>query len=145
MFLFVGLTIGCLVTLRVTNAPERAVRAAATLLGVEVVQGAVGFTQYFAGLPAGVVEVHVVGASLVAGCLGWLLVGLRDRGVARDPVVPAFDRPVVADPRPADTELEPASVAPAALNPRRPARPLLAPRAAVSAAASRSRRRGTAG
>jgi heme a synthase len=107
VFLFVGLTIGCLVTLRATNAPERAVRAAGTLLGVEVIQGAVGFTQYFTGLPAGLVEVHVVGASLVAGCLGWLLVGLRDRGVARDPVIPAFDRPEVGGPAPNDTDLEP--------------------------------------
>jgi cytochrome c oxidase assembly protein subunit 15 len=105
VFLFVGLTIGCLVTFRATNAPERAVRAVTTLLGVELVQGAVGFTQYFTGLPAGIVEVHVVGASLVAGCLGWLLMGLRERGVARAPVgqAPVGQAPVgqaeVAGPR----------------------------------------------
>lgn len=83
VFLFVGLTLGCVLVMHSVDAPERAIRAATVLLGVEIVQGAVGFTQYFLDLPRGLVELHVVGAGCIAGCLAWLLVGLRDRGVAR--------------------------------------------------------------
>ncbi len=83
VFLFVGLTIGCVLTLRATDAPERAVRAATWLLVLELGQGAVGFAQYFADLPVALVEIHVVGAALVTACIAWLLLGLRDRGLAR--------------------------------------------------------------
>jgi cytochrome c oxidase assembly protein subunit 15 len=83
VFLFVGLTIGCVFVMRAVNAPDRTIRAATVLLGVEIAQGAVGFTQYFLDLPRALVELHVVGAACVAACLAWLLVGLRDRGIAR--------------------------------------------------------------
>jgi cytochrome c oxidase assembly protein subunit 15 len=83
VFLFVGLTIGCVFVMRAVNAPDRTIRAATVLLGVEIAQGAVGFTQYILDLPRALVELHVVGAACVAACLAWLLVGLRDRGIAR--------------------------------------------------------------
>jgi cytochrome c oxidase assembly protein subunit 15 len=82
VFLLVGLTIGCLVALRVTHAPKRAQRAAAWLLGIELAQGAVGFTQYFTGLPIVLVGLHVLGAALVSAAVTWLLLGVRDRGSA---------------------------------------------------------------
>jgi len=81
VFLLVGLTIGCLVALRATQAPERAQRAAAWLLGVELAQGAVGFTQYFTDLPIVLVGLHVLGAALVSAAATWLLLSVRDRGV----------------------------------------------------------------
>lgn len=40
-------------------------RAAETLLAVLFVQGTVGYVQYFNGVPAGLVAVHVLGATLV--------------------------------------------------------------------------------
>jgi cytochrome c oxidase assembly protein subunit 15 len=83
VFLFVGLTVGCLFVMRSVDAPERAIRAATVLLGLEIAQATVGFTQYFLDLPRGLVELHVIGAACISGCLAWLLVGLRDRGIAR--------------------------------------------------------------
>jgi heme a synthase len=84
VFLLVGLTVGVFFAFRAVGAPERAQRAAAWLLGVEVAQAAVGFTQYFTDLPIGLVEVHLLGAALVSATSTWLVLGVRERGVARD-------------------------------------------------------------
>ncbi|HEX6877371.1 MAG TPA: COX15/CtaA family protein [Nocardioidaceae bacterium] len=79
VFLLLGLTIGSLFTLRAVGAPDRATRAAGTLLGLEIAQGLVGFVQYFTGLPVLVVGLHLLGSALVAAALAWLLVGVRER------------------------------------------------------------------
>jgi cytochrome c oxidase assembly protein subunit 15 len=83
VFLLVGLTVGTLVAFRAVHAPERAVRAAGWLLGIELAQGVVGFTQYFTNLPVGLVAVHVLGAALISAAAMWVLLGVRDRGVQR--------------------------------------------------------------
>ncbi|MGI8577803.1 MAG: COX15/CtaA family protein [Nocardioidaceae bacterium] len=83
VFLLVGLTIGTLVALHSVGAPQRAIRSARWLLGVELAQGAVGFAQYFTHLPILLVGIHVLGAALVSAAAAWLLVGLRDRGMRR--------------------------------------------------------------
>lgn len=80
VFLLVGLTLGCVLALRAVGAPRRAQQAARWLLGIELAQGVVGFTQYFTDLPVGLVALHVLGAALVSGAAAWLLLGLRDRG-----------------------------------------------------------------
>jgi cytochrome c oxidase assembly protein subunit 15 len=94
VFLLVGLTVGTLVGFKASKAPERALRAAAWLLAIELAQGAVGFTQYFTDLPIALVAAHVLGAALVSAAATWVLLGTRDRGVQRD-VVSAS----AADPR----------------------------------------------
>lgn len=58
-----------LVQLRRHHAPERLRSAATALVTVLVLQAAVGYTQYFTGVPALLVALHVLGASLV-----WLAV-----------------------------------------------------------------------
>ena len=63
-----------------------------TLLGLILVQGSVGYTQYFTGLPAGLVWVHVTGAILIWITALRLPFALRDRG----PVIPAAATPAVA-------------------------------------------------
>jgi cytochrome c oxidase assembly protein subunit 15 len=78
VFLLLGLTIGSLLALRAAGAPPRAVRAAQVLLGLELAQGAVGFVQYFTGLPVLLVGLHLLGSALVAAALAWLLMGARD-------------------------------------------------------------------
>jgi cytochrome c oxidase assembly protein subunit 15 len=89
VFLLLGLTVGTVLALRAVGAPERTRRAASWLLGIELAQGAVGFTQYFTDLPIVLVGLHVLGAALVSGAAAWLLVGLRDRG---QPPYPIGDR-----------------------------------------------------
>ncbi len=81
VFLLVGLTAGTLVAFRVVRAPERAQRAVSWLLGIELAQGLVGFTQYFTDLPVVLVAVHVLGAALISAAAAWVLLGLRDRGL----------------------------------------------------------------
>jgi cytochrome c oxidase assembly protein subunit 15 len=79
VFLLLGLTLGSLFALRSVRAPLRAVRAAQTLLAVELGQGLVGLVQYLTDLPVVLVAVHLLGAALVSASMTWLLVGVRDR------------------------------------------------------------------
>lgn len=65
VLLLVGATAATLVLLRVTDAPAVVRRRGRWLLAVMLAQTVVGFTQYFTGLPAGLVEVHILGATCV--------------------------------------------------------------------------------
>jgi cytochrome c oxidase assembly protein subunit 15 len=79
VFLLLGLTIAVVLVLRAVPAPPRARDAAWALLGVELAQGAVGFVQYFTGLPIALVALHLLGAALTAAAMTWLLLGTRRR------------------------------------------------------------------
>ncbi|MEZ0580659.1 heme A synthase [Nocardioides sp. MH1] len=59
------------------NVPLRT--AATALVAVELVQGAVGFTQYFLDLPVALVLLHMLGAALTAASLAWLVLTTRAR------------------------------------------------------------------
>jgi cytochrome c oxidase assembly protein subunit 15 len=76
VFLLIGLTVGLWFAQRATGGDPRPVTALAL---VEVLQAAVGFIQYFAGLPIGVVMLHMLGAGLVVATATWLLVSVLDR------------------------------------------------------------------
>jgi cytochrome c oxidase assembly protein subunit 15 len=62
---FVGLTVAFWLGARLTSAPTRTQRAALLLLAACALQGAVGYTQYFTGLPTVLVSVHMLGACLI--------------------------------------------------------------------------------
>jgi len=79
-WLLTGLTLALVAGLRLSGAPRRAMRLGWALLGLIAVQGSVGYTQYFTGLPAGLVWVHVTGAILIWITALRLLFALRDRG-----------------------------------------------------------------
>ncbi len=65
VMLLIGLTIGLVVGLHMADVPERVRRAGRVLLAVMVAQAAVGYTQYFTHLPAALVEVHLLGATVL--------------------------------------------------------------------------------
>ena len=79
VFLLVGLTIACIVALFATGAPARVRRAAVVLLAVELSQGLIGYTQYFLKLPALLVAMHMLGASLIVFATVDLVLAARER------------------------------------------------------------------
>jgi cytochrome c oxidase assembly protein subunit 15 len=82
VLLFLGLTIGLLVTLSVLHGPRLALRRGWILLGIALSQGAIGYVQYFTGLPEVLVGLHVLGACLVWIATLFIPPALRTRGEA---------------------------------------------------------------
>src|SRR5580700_3359057 len=110
-----GLVIALVVGLRLVGAPRRAIRLGWLLLGLIGAQGAIGYAQYFSGLPAGLVWVHVTGSVLIWITALLLVFALRDRG--RVAVPPASRTADDAMPEPAAGGSDPA---PAAVPPGEP-------------------------
>ncbi|WP_231123692.1 COX15/CtaA family protein [Nocardioides sambongensis] len=54
-------------------------RAATLLLAVELLQGVIGFVQYFNDLPELLVGLHMLGAALTSAALAWLVLAARQR------------------------------------------------------------------
>lgn len=96
MVLFLVLTLAVLAMARRGDAAPALGRRLAELLVVVVAQGAVGYTQYFTGVPALLVGVHVLGAALV-----WVAVVRVQLGLSAPEAVPA------APPAPRSTAPEP--------------------------------------
>lgn len=65
MVVFLAVTIWVLVQLRRHQTSARLLRSVNHLLTVLVLQGALGYTQYFTGVPPLLVGLHVLGATLV--------------------------------------------------------------------------------
>lgn len=64
VWLLVGLTVA-LVAVTWRSGPPRLRLALRVLLGVELAQGTVGYTQYVLGIPEALVAVHILGAALM--------------------------------------------------------------------------------
>jgi len=71
--------------LQLVNAPARAVRLSWLVLGLIGLQGVIGYAQYFSGLPAGLVWVHVANTALIWIAVLRLTFALRDRGWPGEP------------------------------------------------------------
>jgi cytochrome c oxidase assembly protein subunit 15 len=65
VLLLIGLTIGMVVGLHLTDVPERVRRMGRLFIMAMVAQAAVGYTQYFTHLPALLVEVHLLGVTVL--------------------------------------------------------------------------------
>ena len=65
VMILIGLTVGLVVLVYAVHAAEAVRRAAVVLLGVELAQGVIGFTQYFLHVPPLLVGLHMLGACLV--------------------------------------------------------------------------------
>ena len=99
-WLFGGLALALAVGLKLTGAPPRAIRLGWLLLAAMTVQGAIGYTQYFTGLPPAVVGLHVLGSVLVWITALLLFFALRERGAG---AAGAADRAVAAPVTAADS------------------------------------------
>jgi cytochrome c oxidase assembly protein subunit 15 len=77
VFLHIGLTLGLLLALRATRAPSGQMAAVLVLFLVQLAQGAIGYTQYFNGLPIVVVGLHMLGAAVLVGAMTQVLVSVR--------------------------------------------------------------------
>jgi heme a synthase len=75
-----GLAVPLAVGLWLTHAPAPAVRLGWALLALIGLQGMIGYIQYFTGLPAGLVWLHVCGSTLIWIAALYLMFALRDRG-----------------------------------------------------------------
>jgi cytochrome c oxidase assembly protein subunit 15 len=64
--------------LRADGAPAALLHRAELLLVALVTQAAVGYVQYFTGVPVVLVGIHVAGAALVWGSVLWLALGVRE-------------------------------------------------------------------
>ncbi len=77
VFLLLGLTVALLVALSATDAPGRVRRAARDLLIVQLVQGVIGYVQYFTDLPIALVLLHMLGAVLITAFTARLVWSVR--------------------------------------------------------------------
>jgi cytochrome c oxidase assembly protein subunit 15 len=75
VFLFMGLSLGLYFAVRLAGLSTLPLRV---LLVVIVLQGAIGFVQYFTDLPVVLVAVHMLGAALVSASVTWVLVSVRE-------------------------------------------------------------------
>jgi cytochrome c oxidase assembly protein subunit 15 len=99
-WLLAGLMVALLLGLHISVAPPKAVRLAWLLIALIGLQGIIGYAQYFSGLPAGLVWLHVTGSTAIWITALLLPYSLRDRGsiVARaEPQLAALAAPA-ADP-----------------------------------------------
>jgi cytochrome c oxidase assembly protein subunit 15 len=86
VYVVVAATVGCVALLRS--------RAAVALLGLEVVQAAIGITQYNLGLPVWLVTLHLLGAAAAVALATNLMLSVRSSARARSTTTS------VADPQP---------------------------------------------
>ncbi len=78
---FCGLVIATLVAVRLTAKDDRAKRAWNIVLLVTVLQGAIGYVQYFTGLPEVLVLTHMAGATALVIALTYGVLDLRSNPV----------------------------------------------------------------
>ncbi|MEV0147459.1 MULTISPECIES: COX15/CtaA family protein [unclassified Nonomuraea] len=88
-YLVVGLSFALAFALHVTDAPRPARRAALALLGIELLQGVIGYVQYFLAVPAFLVGLHVLGATLVWIFALRAVTALRVRGPVEEAPAPS--------------------------------------------------------
>src|SRR5450759_393620 len=79
VMLFVGLVVAVLLAVRLTATEPRPRKVWHSVLGVTVLQGLVGYTQYLTDLPEVLVLVHMLGAAMLAVSLTYGVLSLRRR------------------------------------------------------------------
>jgi cytochrome c oxidase assembly protein subunit 15 len=80
VYVLVALTLATVVMLRGTSV----MRYALVLLGVELLQGTIGFVQYFTDLPVALVAAHLVGAAVLVATGTRLVLAVESADVSED-------------------------------------------------------------
>jgi cytochrome c oxidase assembly protein subunit 15 len=96
MVLFLGLAVATLAMVRRGGADPSVERRGRALLAAIAAQGAIGYTQYFAGVPALLVGVHVLGAVVVWVAVLRFLLGMHVAATPEPAVDATPDVPVAA-------------------------------------------------
>ncbi|GAA2261976.1 COX15/CtaA family protein [Glycomyces scopariae] len=86
VWLLVGLTVALIAALHAVKAPRPAIRAAYVLLVVELLQGVIGYTQYYLDLPVLLVGLHMLGAGVLWVAVVAVPFSLRRREPSTDAV-----------------------------------------------------------
>ncbi len=89
--LLTGLVVATLFAVRLTDTTSVVRRRAGLLAAAVGLQVVIGYTQYFLDLPAGVVELHVAGATLLWAATLWLQLGFT--APVRTAVLPSQHHP----------------------------------------------------
>jgi heme a synthase len=79
-----------------TRSPHVVVRRLSVLLAVLVAQVGVGYAQYFTGIPALLVGIHVAGATALWAATVWFALGVTERRAAAETVADVTPAPVLA-------------------------------------------------
>lgn len=84
----IGLTVGIVIAAHQEGTPASIQRRARLLISVMAAQGAIGYTQYFLRVPAGVVEVHILGVTVL-----WIVAQHFYLGLFHRPALEAMEGP----------------------------------------------------
>jgi heme a synthase len=79
-----------------TRAPYAVVRRLTVLLAVLLAQAGVGYAQYFTGIPALLVGIHVAGATALWAATVWFVLGVTERPRPAERVADVTPTPVLA-------------------------------------------------
>jgi cytochrome c oxidase assembly protein subunit 15 len=79
-----------------TRSPQAVVRRLSVLLAVLVAQVGVGYAQYFTGIPALLVGIHVAGATALWAATVWFALGVTERRAAAETVADVTPAPLLA-------------------------------------------------
>jgi heme a synthase len=82
VYVLTALAVALLWTLRRRGATGGQWRSAVTLVAVVAAQAAIGFTQYYLGLPELLVGLHLLGAALLTAAVTWVLLSTRGTSTA---------------------------------------------------------------
>jgi cytochrome c oxidase assembly protein subunit 15 len=81
---FCGVALAIWLALRLTHADRPIIRSAQVVIIIIVIQGAIGYTQYFTKLPEALVSLHLIGADAVWISTYLLFLRVKRAGVYRE-------------------------------------------------------------
>ncbi|HZD65048.1 MAG TPA: COX15/CtaA family protein [Acidimicrobiales bacterium] len=93
--LLVGFVVGIVVAAYQAGVPEEVRKRAGVLLVAVVAQGIIGYSQYFLRVPAGIVELHIIGVTLL-----WIVAQRFHLGLFHRPALDLAPRALLVSPGP---------------------------------------------